>query len=937
MPELIEDVEVPTLGASRIGIGVKKGGNGLRTLKWALEKEVPANGIVYLIHVQPSVTWVPNALGSKFPVEQVHPEMVKRYKYQILSEAQSLFDQYRAVCDKKKIQSRVCYSESDSVQKELVSHVSRFGITKLILGVSSRSVLSRALKKDSISTYVAKNSPGFCTVMVVNKGKLCHVKHATIAPVVHCSSFPSSENDSRMSVVSETITESDDAFEGFADDSRTSIDMQDGEKSMVSGVSEDISNTQMASVDYLQTTSQWVLTYGKGNDEACQSPPVGVMIREIPDDDNNGVLNDTCKSQTTLPSETTLLEDELLDSDSMLAQEFGRIYTVSERRQDPDLDMVEDLESSFTSETTIRPVMQLIHKNCPMGSSFTASNSAVGTAPEVEMLQDQLIQARLCAWRAQKEAEWQRNKLEAVLASAKKKVMEHERHRVEALRKAKCAMQQAAKDTLRYREALAALEVALRDHEEVNKRIQEEVARHQETQMELALQKRMLDVSVCEAACAKDRAEAERRRFEETLMKLDDMSRKVEEEYQLRREAEEKASQEAMARRAALAALGKQQGYSEYSFQELQTATNDFSEENKLGECAYGLIYKGKLRHSTVAIKVPAQGRTHGWQQFQKEVELLSYIRHPHILMLLGACPERRCIVYEHMANGSLEDRLYSKGGTPPLPWYTRFRICLEVASALLFLHSQPKPMVHFVLKLANILLDNHFVSKLGDVGLATVLPHDTTFSVTFYKESVPVKMLDYIDPDYQRTGVASCECDVYALGIIMLQLLTGRQANGVTHLVKEAERSGRLGKVLDNSAGDWPLEEATKLARLSLQCTTMRRERAKLDVDVLPVLESIQAVAGVAAANMACASSSISPIIPSFFFCPIDKEIMKDPCVAADGYTYEYDAIKVWLQANNTSPMTNLRLDNKTLTPNFTLRAAIKEWYDSGFLGELT
>ncbi|MCO5567958.1 hypothetical protein L7F22_021654 [Adiantum nelumboides] len=295
MPDLVED-------AVRIAIFVSKGRSGLKVLKWVLENEDLANGLLYLIYVQSPLRWVPNALGGKFPVEQVRPEMIKKYKIHRLLETQKLLDQYKRICDKKKIETKVCYSESDSVQKELVSQILRNGITKLIWGDLSQRLFSRALKRDSISAFVAKNAPDFCTVMVVNKGRLHFVKHATQAIAMQYSS-PLSENVSRMSRVSETTFESEDVFE---DGSRASIDLQDGERSTWPGILDDISSSQSKLLDFSQTSSQWVLCGDKCNNAVNHSPAVGVIIRELPD--NNNPSSSRCEPQTTLSTEARSLE-----------------------------------------------------------------------------------------------------------------------------------------------------------------------------------------------------------------------------------------------------------------------------------------------------------------------------------------------------------------------------------------------------------------------------------------------------------------------------------------------------------------------------------------------------------------------------------------------------------------------------------------------------
>jgi serine/threonine protein kinase len=99
------------------------------------------------------------------------------------------------------------------------------------------------------------------------------------------------------------------------------------------------------------------------------------------------------------------------------------------------------------------------------------------------------------------------------------------------------------------------------------------------------------------------------------------------------------------------------------------------------------------------------------------------------------------------MENGSLEDRLFQKNSTIAIPWFDRFRIAWEIASALSFLHSsKPQPIIHRDLKPANILLGHNLVSKIGDVGLSTILNSDDLSAM--YKEMAPVGTLGFIDPD---------------------------------------------------------------------------------------------------------------------------------------------------------------------------------------------
>lgn len=246
----------------------------------------------------------------------------------------------------------------------------------------------------------------------------------------------------------------------------------------------------------------------------------------------------------------------------------------------------------------------------------------------------------------------------------------------------------------------------------------------------------------------------------------------------------------------------------------------------------------------------------------------MSQIRHPHLLILLGACPVRSCLVYEFMENGSLEDRLIRKNNTPPLLWFDRFRIAWEVASALVFLHnSKPKAIIHRDLKPANILLDRNYVSKIGDVGLSTMVNKDSLALSAIYKDTAPVGTLCYIDPEYQRTGVVSPKSDVYAFGMVILQLLTAKPAIALAHKVEIAVGNNRLMEVLDPEADAWPIEETKDLALLALKCTELRRrDRPDLRDEVLPTLEKLKDFAE-KARDLALVSA---PPPPKHFTCPI-------------------------------------------------------------------
>ncbi|KAL6861543.1 hypothetical protein ACP4OV_017243 [Aristida adscensionis] len=365
--------------------------------------------------------------------------------------------------------------------------------------------------------------------------------------------------------------------------------------------------------------------------------------------------------------------------------------------------------------------------------------------------------------------------------------------------------------------------------------------------------------------------------------------------------------------------------YNRYTWEEIEASTSSFSADLMIGKGSYGTVYKAKFHHTVAAVKVLNSPEGCGTQQLQQELEVLGKIRHPHLLLMLGACPEHGCLVYEYMENGSLDDMLQRRNNTLPLTWFDRFRIAWEVATALMFLHSsKPEPIIHRDLKPANILLDRNLVSKIGDVGLSTLLPSMGQYMSTMIKNTAPVGTFCYIDPEYQRTGVLSMKSDVYALGIVILQLLTARSPMGLAHVVETALEDGCFAEILDATAGQWPLNETQELASLALRCSEMRRkDRPDLSEHVLPKLEQLKDIA--AKAREAALQCPTAP--PSHFICPILQEVMVDPYVASDGYTYDRKAIEMWLSMNDKSPMTNLQLPNKSLIPNHSLRSAIMDW----------
>jgi serine/threonine protein kinase len=234
------------------------------------------------------------------------------------------------------------------------------------------------------------------------------------------------------------------------------------------------------------------------------------------------------------------------------------------------------------------------------------------------------------------------------------------------------------------------------------------------------------------------------------------------------------------------------------------------------------------------------------------QVTVLSKLRHPNLVTLIGANQESRTLIYEYLPNGSLEDHLSrNDSNTSPLSWQTRIRIATELCSALIFLHAnKPHSIVHGDLKPSNILLDANFVSKLSDFGICRILScqddsssnnNSTQFWITKFAKGT----FAYMDPEFFGTGELTTKSDVYSFGIVLLRLITGKPALGIKNEVLDAlnNADGELKSLLDPLAGDWPISEAENLIHLALSCCDMnKRRRPELCSDVWKVLEPTRA-----------------------------------------------------------------------------------------------
>ncbi|KAM3332971.1 hypothetical protein ACQJBY_028213 [Aegilops geniculata] len=253
-----------------------------------------------------------------------------------------------------------------------------------------------------------------------------------------------------------------------------------------------------------------------------------------------------------------------------------------------------------------------------------------------------------------------------------------------------------------------------------------------------------------------------------------------------------------------------QSGPRRFRYAELVAATNNFSEQRKLGQGGFGAVYRGFLKElgQEVAIKRVSKGSTQGRKEYAAEVRIISQLRHRHLVRLVGWCHEHRgdfLLVYELMPNGSVDQHLYGKG--VHLTWPTRYDIALGLASALLYLHEEClQCIVHRDIKPSNVMLDATFSAKLGDFGLAKLVEHGSQPYTT-----VLAGTLGYLAPECLTTGKSSRESDVYSFGVVALEIACGRQPSEPTAEPSKArlvpwvwELYGKKGLL---EAADWRLK----------------------------------------------------------------------------------------------------------------------------------
>ncbi|RWW27775.1 hypothetical protein GW17_00007782 [Ensete ventricosum] len=302
----------------------------------------------------------------------------------------------------------------------------------------------------------------------------------------------------------------------------------------------------------------------------------------------------------------------------------------------------------------------------------------------------------------------------------------------------------------------------------------------------------------------------------------------------------------------------------EFSFSELATATKNFSLETKIGAGSFGTVYKGKLPDGReVAIKRSESGpRTKKFQEkesaFQSELAFLSRLHHKHLVGLVGYCEEReeRLLVYEYMKNGALYDHLHPKNGDQASvlnSWKMRIKVLLDAARGIEYLHSYAvPPIIHRDIKSSNILLDGNWIARVSDFGLSLMGPESGSGHLSMKAAGT----VGYMDPEYYGLHHLTVKSDVYGLGVVMLEVLTGRRAifkdeegGNPTSVVDYAVPcivAGDVGKVLDARVGQPGPQEAEAVelvAYTAVHCVHLEGKNRPNMTDIVANLESALAL----------------------------------------------------------------------------------------------
>eukprot|EP01018_Ginkgo_biloba_P008791 Gb_20960 [translate_table: standard] len=275
-----------------------------------------------------------------------------------------------------------------------------------------------------------------------------------------------------------------------------------------------------------------------------------------------------------------------------------------------------------------------------------------------------------------------------------------------------------------------------------------------------------------------------------------------------------------------------------FKYETLEIATNNFDPANKLGEGGFGSVYKGTLPEGReIAVKRLFYNTGQDVREFLNEVNLISGVQHKNLVKLLGCSvkgPER-LLVYEYLANKSLDRFLFDATKNRLLDWGSRFDIILGIAMGLAYLHEGSEiRIIHRDIKPSNVLLDENLKPKIADFGLARYFAADQSHLSTGVAGT-----LGYMAPEYVVRGQLTEKADIFSFGVLVLEILSGKRnssfipAEATQSLLAVIWNHYQAEKVADIIDPNCNMEEALRVVQVALLCTqasaTLRPSMSKV------------------------------------------------------------------------------------------------------------